>query len=205
MRASDRDAAADLVNVGGGRPIAHVARAAERLVRERFGDQPVGADPRPRRSTPWLVLDASPCARQFGSGHRRCRRREILEEIAAHADGIPTGSTSRATAETHDDCHATDRRRPLTMLSRRHPGARRGRLHRAPPSSICTSSCGCTTSPTKSSSSTTAARDATWEILQRPAAAGSRSCAVQQRRAARLRPRGRLRPRRSDRATPSSS
>jgi CDP-paratose 2-epimerase len=73
-------------NLSGGVESAMSLAQLSRWCRERFGDHAVGSDPRPRPfDIPWIVLDASLAARQWG-WRPETPRDDILEEIARHAE-----------------------------------------------------------------------------------------------------------------------
>ena len=78
-----------LVNVAGGKDSAMSLRQLSDWCRGRFFDREVGSDRRQRPfDLPWIVLDASAAREAWGFAPRRTTR-EILEEIAGHAESNP--------------------------------------------------------------------------------------------------------------------
>ena len=78
-----------IVNVGGGVESAMSLRQLTDWCDQRFGTQPVAADPAPRPfDIPWIVLDASKAARVWG-WRPKTPLLAILEEISAHAGTHP--------------------------------------------------------------------------------------------------------------------
>ncbi len=88
--AAPKTAADDrIVNVGGGAASAMSLRQLTVWCDERFGPQPVAADPSPRPfDIPWIVLDASKAARVWGWKPKTALL-AVLEEICAHAGTHP--------------------------------------------------------------------------------------------------------------------
>jgi CDP-paratose 2-epimerase len=78
-----------VANVGGGRASATSLRQLSDWCRERFFPHEVAADPRQRPfDLPWIVLDTSVAKEAWGFAPRRTTR-DVLEEIARHAESHP--------------------------------------------------------------------------------------------------------------------
>ena len=188
-----------VVNVGGGPQSARSLAQLSDWCRERLGDHAGRADPRAsgRSTSPGSCSTPSPAHEAWE-----------LDAAARATDDDPRGDRrprrgesrlARALADRRG--HVDGHRAPdpsLAAAARSSPSSFRRATRRAAsprPSSTCTSSCGCTTSRTRSSSWTTAARDGTWEILAGARRADPRAAAGPEPGPAWLRPRHRLRPR----------
>jgi len=78
-----------VVNFGGGTGNSMSLRQLSEWCSDRFGAQPVEADPQPRRfDVPWVVMDSS-LAKESWNWRPQTKLEAILEEIAEHAEKHP--------------------------------------------------------------------------------------------------------------------
>ena len=170
----------------------HVAGAADRLVRRALRPaRPALADPRPRPyDIPWVVMDIA----------RRRERFRLARRIPARKHSGRDRRTRRAQSGLAGD--ERPMKPPVTGTARNPFVCSRSSSRRAtkkaasaPPSSICTSSCGLHGIEHEIVVVDDGSTDCTWDTARKPRTARAHPDAGAEYRRARLRPSGHLRPR----------